>query len=559
MVGVAVAPSADGSGALAEGRWEDARAEFEAALAGGETAEACFGLAMALWWLGENHACVERCSRAYVLFRESGDVPSSARCAVWLAITYKANFANFSAANGWLGRAERLLERFAAGPLHGWVWVARGYRMTDLDAAAGFTERAVEVARASGDVDLELVALSQLGLVQVGKGEIAAGFALIDEAMAAALAGEGSTLDTVVYACCDMLNACELASDIERAAQWCQIADDFVVKYGCPFLYAECRIYYGSVLTAKGRWSDAEQELRAGARIAEGASPGLHRRAMTRLAGLRVRQGRFEEADQLLADLGEGIEVEAEATLLTAALALARGDGRAAGRLLEQRLRHLEEHRWHLAGALDLLVDAYVAAGQLEVATAMAERLDATAAAASSQHLHALAAGARGRVLLAHGDTRGVSALETALAVWSSLHLPLETARTRFELARALTAIEPDASIDHARRALATFEDLGASIDADRVAAFLRSAGIVPRTGPKRTGVLTMREREVLRLVCAGLSNPEIAQRLHVSRRTASHHVSNILTKLGLRNRAEAAARAVAVLGEADGSAPPRA
>lgn len=552
MVGVAGEPTADGLCALAEGRWADARAAFESSLAGGESAEASFGLAMSLWWLGENHACVTRCSRAYVLFRESGDVPGAARCAVWLAITYKANFANFSAANGWLSRAERLLEHVDAGPLHGWVWIARGYRMADLDAAERYTERAVEVARASGDVDLELVALSQLGLVQVGKGEVDAGFALIDEAMAAALAGERSALDTVVYACCDMLRACELASDIERAAQWCQVADDFVGTYGCPFLYAECRIYYGSVLTAKGRWDDAERELRAAARITEGACPGLHRGAMTRLAELRVRQGRLEEADQLVADLGEGIAADADETLLTAALALARGDARAAGRLLEQRLRHLDEHRWHLAGALDLLVDAYIAAGQVAIAAERAERLDATADAASSQHLNALAAGARGRVLLAQDDARGVAGLETALELWSAMQLPLEAARTRFALARALATREPDASIDHARRALAGFGDLGASIDADRVAAFLRSAGVVPRTGPKRPGVLTMREREVLRLVGAGLSNPEIAARLHISRKTASHHVSNILTKLGLRNRTEAAAQAVAVLDDAD-------
>jgi len=550
MVGMTAEPTADGFSALAEGRWSDGRAAFEAALTGGEIAEATFGLAMALWWLGESRACVERCSRAYALFREAGDVQSAAQCAVWLAITYKANFANFAAANGWISRAERLLEPLDPGPLHGWLLVARGYRMTDLDAAEELTGRAVELARDAGDIDLELVALAQLGLVRVGKGEIDAGFGLIDEAMAAALAGERSTLDTVVYACCDMLSACELASDLERASQWCQVVDDFVAKYGCPFLYAECRIYYGSVLTAKGRWRDAERELGAGVRITEGACPGLYRRAMARLAGLRVRQGRLEEAEQLLASLGEGVEAETEVSLLTAALSLARGDAPAAGRLLVQRLRHLEEHRWHLAGALDLLVDAYLAAGELEAADGVADRLDVTAEAATSQQLNAVAAGARGRVLIAHGDPRGVTHLEAALKVWSSMELPLETARTRLELARALAASEPDAAIDHARRALSAFEDLGASIDTDRVAALLRSLGVIPRTGPKRAGVLTMREREVLRLVGAGLSNPEIAGRLHVSRKTASHHVSSILTKLGLRNRAEAAAHALVVLAE---------
>ena len=53
----------------------------------------------------------------------------------------------------------------------------------------------------------------------------------------------------------------------------------------------------------------------------------------------------------------------------------------------------------------------------------------------------------------------------------------------------------------------------------------------------------------MLRLLGAGLSNPEIADRLHISRKTAEHHVSSILTKLGLRNRTQAAVHAVGLLG----------
>ncbi len=321
-------PLSDGFEALAEGRWSDARRELEQALVGGESAEAHFGLAMAAWWSGENQASVESCAQAYALHREADDVEGAAQCAVWLAITYKANFGNFAAANGWIGRAQRLLEPLPSGSLHAWVLVAKAYRMADLAHARSLTEQAVELGRQAGDGDLELVALSQLGLILVGQGDTEAGFALIDEAMAAALAGERSTLDTVVYACCDMLNACELVSDLERATQWCEVADTFVSTYGCPFLYAECRIYYGSVLVAKGRWDDAERELGAGVKITEGASPGLHSRALARLAGLRIRQGRVEEAERLAADLGDGAEAEAEASLLTAAVALARGTRR---------------------------------------------------------------------------------------------------------------------------------------------------------------------------------------------------------------------------------------
>ena len=164
----------------------------------------------------------------------------------------------------------------------------------------------------------------------------------------------------------------------------------------------------------------------------------------------------------------------------------------------------------------------------------------------------AMAAGVDGRVAMGRGDPDAAAAhLEVALGGWSRLERPFELARTRFDLARALAHNRPDDAIDHARHALATFEALGAGLDADRVAALLRSLGVTARTGAKRVGVLTDREQEVLRLLGAGLSNPEIAARLHVSRKTASHHVSSILTKLGLRNRAEAAAYAVGVLGPA--------
>ncbi|MEE2035153.1 response regulator transcription factor [Rhodococcus chondri] len=541
--------------ALAEGRWGDARSSYEQALADEETGAAYFGSAIALWWLGSNRESVDRCTRAYTLFRRSGAETAAARCAVWLAITYKANFANFAAANGWIARAERMLAGLDPGSLHGWVWVARAYRLPDLDTAEALSSKALDVARSAGDADLELVALSQLGLVLVGKGEAGPGFALIDEAMAAALAGDRSTLDTVVYTCCDMLNACELTDDVERAAQWCRVADDFVRTYGCPFLYAECRILYGSVLAATGRWDDADRELCAGVQLTAHTYPALHTRASTRLAELRIRQGRLEEAGHLLDDLGVGVEARGEQALSLAALLLARGDAHGAGRTLEPQLRPLEQHRTHLTTALDLLVDAYLTVGDLGKSAAAARRLTEIAARTDNDRSTAVAAGAAGRVAAARGHGAAAAAdLEAALRAWSRLELPFESARTRVELGRVLADRRPEVAVDHLRRALATFETLGAAREADRAAAVLRSLGVRCRARTGKPGLLTVREKEVLRLIGAGLSNPEIAARLFVSRKTASHHVSSILAKLDLRNRAEAAAYVATVLGPRRGS-----
>jgi predicted ATPase/DNA-binding CsgD family transcriptional regulator len=65
-----------------------------------------------------------------------------------------------------------------------------------------------------------------------------------------------------------------------------------------------------------------------------------------------------------------------------------------------------------------------------------------------------------------------------------------------------------------------------------------------PTSDTDPLGALSRREREVLQLVAAGHSNAQIAAELFISRKTAEHHVSNILAKLGVTTRAEAAAHA---------------
>ncbi len=158
-----------------------------------------------------------------------------------------------------------------------------------------------------------------------------------------------------------------------------------------------------------------------------------------------------------------------------------------------------------------------------------------------------LTAAARGRVVAA------VDAFETAAARWADRAAPFEAARCLLELAESAMNDDPTLAAARGRTAVTIFRELGAVAAADRSAALLRRLGMrgpgiraTARTAPGLDSGLTAREREVLDLLAVGLTNPEIAGRLFVSRKTVAHHVSHILRKLGVRNRSEAAAYAAA-------------
>ena len=166
------------------------------------------------------------------------------------------------------------------------------------------------------------------------------------------------------------------------------------------------------------------------------------------------------------------------------------------------------------------------------------------ATAHRSDYLVAVAALARGRVCLATGTGDPQACLREAIAGFARAQTPMELARCRLALAGALSADRPEVALAEARAAFDAFEQLQAARDVDAAAASLRSLGAKPASARPGGALLTKRESEVLDLIGHGLSNPEISDRLYISRKTVEHHVGNVLAKLGLRSRAEAAAYA---------------
>ena len=538
---------AEGSDALQEGRWDDARAIFEDAARSGHP-DAIDGLGRALWWTGETEAAIAARTRAYRAYRRAGRLDDAVRVAVWLALEYGAVPGREHLANGWISRAESLAP--AGSPASAWVSLARSVMETDPVRMAAHAEAALQQARTFDEPDLEIRALARSGLGLALSGRTAEGMARLDEAMAAASAGEADP-EVFAEACCDMVTACEATLDGRRLEQWGQVAERFLRLNSHPRLLSFCGACCASVLAARGDLEGAQHWLRW--TIDRLDRSGHHARCVdpkAKLAEIRVAQGRFEEADALL----EGIRGRPEALRAAVALHVARGELGAAASLLHRRLARVGHDSPAAIPILSQLVPIHLARRDIDGAAESARRLEALAAETSLDRHFAEAEVGLGRVASAEGHhTAAVAAFTSAVERYERARMTVEAARARLLLAEALADEDPETAMVEARSASAVLDKAGLTAEADQADALVRSLGGRGRVGPKVMGLLTKREREVLELVVEGLTNAEIADRLYISTKTAANHVSNILVKLGVRTRTEAATVALRLRSESVG------
>lgn len=524
--------------ALDAGSWHLARTAFRAVAEETEDPLAYEGLAQAAWWLDEGDTCVGARETAYRRHRELGDSLGAARAATALAWDSLLFGHGESVALGWWGRAGSLLEELDESAEHGWHAVREAELAIEVghdpDGALVAGERASAIARRLGLGDLEVVGLALQGLAMTSAGDVRGGMARLDASVAAATSGDVPDPMWMGKVCCWLIAACNQNKDVTRAADWCHRVEAICTERDLAPLFNVCRIQYASVQVARGSWREAEQELTGVLDRLSGSRRASRFEAVVQLGELRRRQGRLDEAEALFAQA----EFHPSAIAGRARMQMSGGDQAAAWTTIRGLLEWLPRDS-RLARA-DVLLPAVLvarAAGDEDAARLLAAELRQTAELTGTHWLMATASAAD--AALAPPDA-AVPLLTEAVRRFSAADLRFDEAHTRLSLAEALLATgEGSAARRHLALATEVLSELSAGDDLARARRLADAAGV------PAGGLLSAREREVLRLVSQGMSNQEIAASLVLSKHTVHRHVANILTKLGQTSRTGAASYAI--------------
>jgi DNA-binding CsgD family transcriptional regulator len=435
-------------------------------------------------------------------------------------------------------------------------------------------EEALSLAQRVGDAATQVNALCELACIESHSGNDLAALAMLAEARS--LAAKAGALRPLLHAAINESHILEGMGEHERAAEVARAGIASARDYGLArstgtFL----AINVAEPLVSLGRWDEAIEVIEHALAL---SPPRINRLALRLLAGhVALRRGDLAGARELADAARAGLsraghqgcreaqyylplaQLEAELFLTEGRPADARDVVTAAADRFD--LVHDSRYAWPL---LAVGARACVAAPAAVRDPAAAERagallgrlrtlagkMDATGTVQLAGRL-TFAAEAGAELADEADGGQAQAQWDAAAAAWERAAQPYHVAVAMLRAAdAAMTARDRDAAAHRLRRGAELADQLGARPLGEEIGLLARNARLALGAGrddtapqPRPMG-LTARENEVLRLVAAGRSNPEIAAELFISAKTASVHVSNILAKLGVSSRGEAAAAA---------------
>ena len=403
-----------------------------------------------------------------------------------------------------------ILERLPPGPELAYAYAISGneaYMAGLPDNAMRRAREAMKLAESTGDRTAMIEALRIVGSVEMARGRKVEALEAYDRARRLATESGDHELEVAVvtdtgFNLLGVRRHMEAESRFEEAIELGAAIDlDYYVGW------AEMGL--GWIAYERGRWAEAERRVDHILSGRQGYVPRLG--ALTIRGRIQVRRG----SPDALATLSQAGAI-VDASSPHAAYDVAVGKAEAAW--LSGRPDAIPSLVGHFHDLLAVQGYSWVA-GEIAFWLWRAGALPTPAPEPFALHMA--------------GDWRA------AAAAWEQIGCP-------YEQAGALA----DGDEPAMRRALEIFSRLGAVPAADRLRERMRRAGLsnVParphRSNRGSPAQLTPRQLEILELIELGLTNGEIGARLFITEKTAGHHVSAILGKLGARSRTEAASTA---------------
>ncbi len=456
---IAIARSAAGRQA-----WAEAFAAFTRADAdGGLCAEDLELLGDAAWWSGDIDAAIAARERAVTSYIAQGESIQAAAMAIENAESFHLKAAK-AVSRAWVKRADRLLENDRDCAMYGFLQRLKGwlaFDAGDTDAALTYVKEVGEIGARLGNPNLMALALQDEGRALLQRGEIKHGMAMIDEAMASAVAGE-LTPKVTGKTYCNMLGACEKVADYERATEWSDAATRWCEQNADSAFPGICRVFRARIMRLRGAWRAANDAVTQVSTELDGIV-GSTAEAWYEIGEIRTRLGDVAGADEAFSQA----HALGRAPLPGIAdLRLAEGQLDHATALIDTALAEAGSDPMRRVRLLPTKAEVSLGAGKIDEASEVVEEFAEIASNFDSPLLNAVVVELQGSIDLARGNSSSaVMTIRDAVRAWADLGFPFETARARLKLVEALRADGDEASAGlEIGAALVTLEQLGAEL-----------------------------------------------------------------------------------------------